>query len=390
LAGYFMNSEAVPRIRFSAVQAAAMGYVTIEETGEGYLPVYFSGTTDPAVATRLDLQPGANVTGIDLTVVEARAVRVRGRLTSILTGQPVPGTSVFLQSRAEGVAMRSVTVTQTGNFEFRGVVPGRYNLISTIGGDEVIITPDGGFGFRPNNNPNVQRFAASQTIEVEADDLEDIALVLEPGYDIGGRIAIEGQPLADNDALWARTQVVLDSEERLPGLLSVRAPIAPDGTFTLKGVMRGAYRLRTENSPPNTYRKFARLGNAEALVALINIDGEPRGMLDITLGTNPASVDIRVSGDPQTPVGGVTVVLVPDAPRRASAYMYEQGEADADGNVRFEGVVPGEYKIFVWESVPRDAWMDAEFLSTYESLGTTVRIDEGGKHKFEATILPAR
>jgi len=47
-------------------------------TREGYVPVYYPGTTDAAGATALDLKAGATISGIDMTVVRAPASRAPG------------------------------------------------------------------------------------------------------------------------------------------------------------------------------------------------------------------------------------------------------------------------------------------------------------------------
>jgi len=47
---------------------------------ENYVTTYYPGTTDPAAAVPLDVTAGAQLIGISLIMVRARAFRVRGRV----------------------------------------------------------------------------------------------------------------------------------------------------------------------------------------------------------------------------------------------------------------------------------------------------------------------
>jgi hypothetical protein len=378
------------RTRYSGATAAAMGIVTVEQTGEAYLPVYFSGTNDADAASRIDLQPGANITGVDLTVPEVRAVRIRGRVTNGATGQPANGASVLLIPKRRGMAARSATVTPTGTFDLSGVPPGSYQVVAVLGGEAIYVDPTGGIGVGGDEDKAVPRLAAYADVTVGMEDLSGIALTLQRGFEIKGRITIEGQTPSNNEDIWQNTNIVFDTDPYITGVGQVRTAVAPDGTFTLSGVIPAGYRFRTENSPRNTYWKSVRLGNAEVMNSVIQIDREPQGMLEVVLRPNPATVAITAVSDGRAAIEGLTVVLVPDQLRRGNQYMYENGITDSSGRVQFTGVVPGEYKIFAWEDAKIYSWMDPDFIRNFEAQGKLIRIDEAGNHTFEVTPIPGR
>jgi hypothetical protein len=40
------------------------------------------------------------------------------------------------------------------------------------------------------------------------------------------------------------------------------------------------------------------------------------------------------------------------------------------------GLPPGEYKIFAWEEVDTNAWMDRDYRQPFESRAASVKVDE--------------
>ena len=77
------------------------------------------------------------------------------------------------------------------------------------------------------------------------------------------------------------------------------------------------------------------------------------GRLDITVGLDSGFVDANVVDLRNDPVEGVTVVLVPTDPRRKRSDLYKSETSNESGGVRFDGVAPGDYKVFAWKDVPR-------------------------------------
>jgi hypothetical protein len=47
----------------------------------------------------------------------------------------------------------------------------------------------------------------------------------------------------------------------------------------------------------------------------------------------------------------------------------------------------GDYKLFAWEVLPNTAYMNAEFMAKYESLGQAVTVSAGGN--FDLSLIPA-
>src|SRR5262249_50740413 len=151
--------------------------------------------------------------------------------------------------------------------------------------------------------------------------------------------------------------------------------VAADGTFTLSGVTPGDYRLKVTTIGLKSYIKSARLGGVDALNPPFRVDGSA-AQLDVVLSFNSGSMDALVVDDTQKPVYDATVWLIPDLSRRQRFDLYVVSGTDSSGHAHFEGLPPGDYKVFAWSDVAADAWEDPEFLRPYEDRGKAVRITE--------------
>ena len=86
--------------------------------------------------------------------------------------------------------------------------------------------------------------------------------------------------------------------------------------------------------------------------------------------------------------GRVTIVLVPSQQDRGD--LYKNIVTDTDGRFRFEGVPPGDYRLFCWEDVQTDDWRSPAFLTAVQDRGKPVRVDAGSRLAVDALMIPTR
>jgi large repetitive protein len=334
------------------------------------LPVYYPGTTDASLASAIDVPPGIDYSGIDMIVTETFAVRVSGRALNGLTGEPLFAGNLALVPRRGTAATGSLlhaSVARDGTFEFRHMAPGSYELVAVS-----------------SNGP--ERLAGSATVDISGRDIGGLTVTLLPQLSIAGRIRIENMS-AENFRL-NNVRVELRRDPYTPELLALLPNIAADGTFTISGLTPGDYQLKVNAGALKGYVKSAYFGGVNALNPPFRIDAT--GQLEILISLNSGSLEANVLDDARQPSIDATVVLVPDAPMRQRLDLYEVTGSDTSGHAHFEGVAPGEYRLFAWEDIPADAWADPDFIRPYETRGRAVHISENGGEVVETQLIPNR
>jgi hypothetical protein len=56
--------------------------------------------------------------------------------------------------------------------------------------------------------------------------------------------------------------------------------------------------------------------------------------------------------------------------------LYRVARPGDDGTFVLRNIPPGNYKLFAWDSVLSTAWMNADFIKTFESRGVPVKIEQ--------------
>jgi hypothetical protein len=334
--------------------------------GETPLPVYYPGTTVASLASAIELPPGLNVNGLDLTLSDARPVRIRGRIVS--GGEPVFAVSLTLVPRRGTVSTGSLqrtSVANDGAFEFQRIASGAYDVVASG------TIPDG------------TRLAGSTPVEIGNSDIDDVTVNLQAQVSISGKVSIENEQAGLANLTGLRIQ--LRREPFIPELLIIIPNVAPDGTFTMAGVTPGEYQLKVTANGFQGYVKSARLGAINALNPPFQIDAKAE--LDIVLSRNAGSLDSLVTDDARKPFPEATVVLVPEPPERQRFDLYYAVGSNESGVARFRSVAPGDYRLFAWDDVPADAWQDADFLRPYEHLGKSVHVSEGSNQRLDVTVI---
>jgi hypothetical protein len=55
-----------------------------------------------------------------------------------------------------------------------------------------------------------------------------------------------------------------------------------------------------------------------------------------------------------------------------------------------KGLPPGDYKVFAWAGVEKDAWMDPYFLRANEERGMKIHIEEGQTQNADLSLIPPK
>jgi hypothetical protein len=341
------------------------------KSDELYLPTFYPGVPEADRAAPVTVRGGDELSGIDISLQRApRMFAVRGRISSGACASPEPGPIYVLLFPSQGFASPrtlNTHVSAQGTFELQSVPAGSFSLYATLLGGGTCV--------------------AHQTLEVTDTDIDGLALTLTPGVEIKGQVSVEGQLDANPSSL-----EVGMSPTGTFGMLNDNAngPVKADGTFLLKNVAEGNYEVSISNQPENSYLKSARMDGVDVLASGVTVDSRHTpGSLELVISPNGARLDGVVSQDEQ-PYRGATVALVPDPPRRGEKRLFKSTSTNQDGHFILQGIPPGDYKLFAWESIESGAYTSEEFLQPYENLGESVHITEGSSNSLKLDLIPAK
>jgi len=336
---------------------------------QGYAPTYYPGTSDPAGATALELQPGTMLRGAEITLMKTRTVRLRGRVVDP-AGPASAGVNVMLTPREDAESMferqLSANMDSQGGFEFPSVVPGAYfvQAFKHAGANKV--------------------YAASQAVDARGNDVENIVLELAPTAELKGYLRVEGRALANVADLQVYLQPDGPNYAGWPG-----GTVKADGSFTMPNVTPTHYELNVHGFPDDYYIKSAAVGGKDILEAGINFTPGTSGAIEIVLAGTGGQVEGVVLNADQQPATEASVVAVPDEPRRAQWRFYKEDHTDQYGRFTIKSIAPGRYKLFAWEDVEEGAYQDPEFIKKFAALGEAVTIRENSHESAQLKLIPA-
>lgn len=283
-----------------------------------YAPTFYPGTIARSEAAPVRLDPGQELR-IDFKLLRARLSNLVGRVRTS-TGRSVTAEVVLepLPQAFAGAQMRAA-VRPNGSFIVRDVLPGSYALTATaMSGDTEL--------------------SARQHVEVTAEPLPELNIVVAPLKSVRGRVTfVGGGKIADAGTMmvWLRNR---DGEN----VGTASAQVEEDGTFTaMPPLPEGTYDVELTGAPGSAYLRSAQVGIDNALQSGVLISN--RSSLDsLELTVDPAGAQVAgVLDEDRRPAAGETLRIVGD-----DAFSTDSVTDDL-GIFNFVGLRPGEYRIFI-------------------------------------------
>jgi len=298
---------------------------------------YFPGVLDSKSAQRVQVGPGAEVSGIEIHLVATPMISVSGKVTGIPDGsraevglqEAAPGSDVTFG----GGTFQQGLVKGDGSFHFWRLEPGRYSLSGAVPNQ------GGGFQNRLQSGP--------VEIQVAASDIEGIELRLMGPFDISGQVTADDaeilHPHFTGEEKHAPHRQIALRNVHIGGM-PIQGEIADDDSFTLEKVLPGRYRVSVFWGP---YVKSVRLGSNETEGDILDVSNGAAGPVTFTLSVQTGSISGTVS-DANGPAAGAQVTL------SAEMHPLETTMTDKDGKYQFESVQPGKYKIAAGDGDPEN------------------------------------
>ena len=223
--------------------SASFGNSTGHEVDDrsGYAPTYYPGTGNVQQAQRISIAPGQAISGLSMTVLPVRTLRISG-VAIDTAGKPVAGGTVSAMSR--------VGMMTTGGQTARIELDGRFALSGLTPGDYVL---------RLNNQPGKPPSASATAITLNDSDITDLQLNEAALGTISGRV------LFDDGRDVPKASNVRVSAQRPDPMLGVggpsAGPVKDDFTFDFKvmpGTRSSAARSRRARGVSNASRETAK------------------------------------------------------------------------------------------------------------------------------------
>jgi hypothetical protein len=285
---------------------------------KAYPMLYYPLTTEAKSADVIELIAGNEKSGIDFQMKPAAVTQVRGAF--LPTGADWHGNNIQLiltspdRRGINAVQNLFASMDQTkGTFEFNQVFPGSYELLAfTNGGDE-------------------NRVGASVRVDV-GDRPVALAVELRRAIELSGKIEIESNGNNTNTVITpSQVNIMLNPENQMGNMRQQPVQANDDGTFTLKGVMPGTFRLQANG--PFMFVKSAWLGSTDITNTPMDLSSGATGNLRVVISTNTAT--IRGSA----PAGEMVCA------QRADEQWNRCTQVDQSGQYKIEGLAPEKYRL---------------------------------------------
>jgi hypothetical protein len=374
-----------------------------------YATVFFPGTPDPTLATGIHVGPGEERRGIDFALVLVPTTTISG--TTLTTdGQPFAKVSLQLVAQDDGLSIgRLLTprpVVQSaadGSFAMTAVPPGRYRLIATASSSlaatakppRPIVQTVASAGAGQTSAGNLW---AVEEIVVDGRELPRVALTMQPGLTVKGRLVFKtssrAQPVAED---FARARVSLvpvavtggAAEALLFGASAPSAAVEPDGSFLVSGIAPGRYRLSV--TMPGLTMNWGAAADGWFLqstmhrgvdVADDGFEVRPGDAVDGVIATFiDRGTELRgtLSDGSGRPVSGYPILVFPTDRGRWSAGSRHVAVArpSTDGTFRIAGLPSGTYFLCAVVRVDPSDLHDPAFLEQLVAGALTVTLKEG-------------
>ena len=267
----------------------------IEET---QVAVYYPGTTEVNGAAPIDLRSGGSADGIDIPVAAGpvRTRHIRGVVTEPANGQPVAQAQVLAVPRTSdpSFVIPNDQSRPDGSFDIAGVAPGSYFLFASARGLTGIVP-----------------------LQVGDANVDNVAIAMTIGFQVSGRIVVEGQPRNGAAPNLSSLRIFLQRDPDILGMPSERAgrsalPRRPTArsccracrpaTFASRSGLRAATQFFS--LPEDMYVKSMRFGNADVLDGGLHVTGASRDQLEIVIGANAGRINGTVVNARRRGAGG--------------------------------------------------------------------------------------
>jgi hypothetical protein len=300
-----------------------------------YPQTFYPGVSDPSQARVVEVNEGAETTGIDILIVDVgKTYDIKGRVVRAETGEPAEGIEIYYSRHSDGgglVGPRSTGIRSNseGEFRFQGVLPGKYVLYPQLGAEK-------------------EYFCEAVICEISDSELDGVEIKLQQGSSISGNVIIEGANDPAVRAKLSQLRIGSHSKNKQPVIMPREAAgINADGSFRIAGLRPGRSYLYSMRDPRGGGFSILRIEREGALIqdGLEIGSGEHLSNVRIVVGYGSLTLrgEMKVIGGSLPPHIGIYLNLV-------RLNEFDEGPplgafVDARGQFIFQNLIPGDYEL---------------------------------------------
>jgi hypothetical protein len=333
----------------------------------GYAPTYYPGTPVAANASAVRVGIGEVKDGIDIPITLVPMTTVTGTVRDV-NGQPTQTVTISVDTVGPPLPATAVSSARTnrpdpqGRFEITNLPPGSYRISArgggvTIAGDTTTIRNDAQVNW------------AQADVQTSGENIEGVALNLQPGLTFSGRVDTGGAPVATLTGTIVALTARRVGSTLAPSMPSRSSAVAEDGSFTVTGLQPGDYEVAV--TLPTALR-------ATWAIASVTAGGPDLRDRPLTLADGSISgVTIGLT-DRRTEVAGTLTTATGQAASDYYIVIFPSDRAlwhplsprvrvvrpGADGGYSARDLPPGDYRIAAVTDVEDNEWHKGSFLES--------------------------
>lgn len=366
--GQAANVRADANGRYRLYDLGAGSLYIHAEAGPGQTAIdtgtYYPSVSDFEAALPVVVQPGSEQSSIDIQLRTSRTVPLKVRV-------------VNEKGNLRGAALNMQPQDRQGRHP--APIPGITSTIflnlssSSNQAEQTLNERPGSYDLTAMTTPTGAGEQGRVSLRVGDGAPDSITVVVRPPVDVSARVVTNGN--ASNVSMDTRNlQFKLEQRDRAGYGISPAPGSNFAGTFTFQGVPESKAVPRILGLRSGDYIADVRQnGRSVFNDGLITVGRQPVA-IEWEVRTGGGRVEGTVQRASTGNVADTRVVLVPDSPRRSNSLLYQVTNPDAAGRFTLQGIAPGNYRIFAWESIPDSAWENAEYLASFERFGRAVSV----------------
>jgi len=317
-----------------------------------YATTFYSSGLRLSDAVPVRLEPGRELTGIDIFLGSVRAARVRMEVTDSCTGKLAPGSAVQLYSMDDNnnpVMPFDADINGAGGiFIIQALPPGQYLVLASGEAGQECTGP----------------MRARQILTVASEPIDDFKMtLLQP---VLAPFDVSFDVTTDSNADLSTYGFHLESLSALPG-----------GNISLHQLKdrNGTVRTGVLGALVDSQEEYTIIADRKPFDAYLNPPLTAKGGGTIHIGTHGAQFYGTVLDEKHAPVNGAAVTLIPDPSKGRFPYFAEAYTAD-QGVFGTRGLAPGKYIVIPWLDVAPCDFYNWENIDSCRRIGTSIDLSE--------------